>query len=148
MTAPLKLGLVGFGKIARDQHLPAILATEGAELVAIASRHAQADGLPTYPTLEALIEKEPGVEAIAMCQPPQIRYAAARVALAAGRHVFLEKPPGVTVSEVDGGEVRLVLDDSTDSDAILDAARAAGRVTQFVFERRRLSEVFREAVRR
>jgi ABC-2 type transport system ATP-binding protein len=56
--------------------------------------------------------------------------------------------PGVMVSEVDGGEVRLVLDDSTDSDVVLDAARQAGRVTQFVFERRRLSEVFREAVRR
>jgi ABC-2 type transport system ATP-binding protein len=56
--------------------------------------------------------------------------------------------PGVTVSERDGGEVRLVLDDSTDSDVVLDAARAAGRVTQFVFERRRLSEVFREAVSR
>jgi ABC-2 type transport system ATP-binding protein len=56
--------------------------------------------------------------------------------------------PGVTVSQVDGGEVRLVLEDSTDSDVVLDAARAAGRVTQFVFERRRLSEVFREAVRR
>ena len=56
--------------------------------------------------------------------------------------------PGVTVSEMDGGEARLVLDDSTDSDAVLDAARAAGRVTQFVFERRRLSEVFREAVGR
>lgn len=56
--------------------------------------------------------------------------------------------PGVTVSEVDGGEVRLVLDETTDSDVVLDAARAAGRVTQFLFERRRLSEVFREAVRR
>lgn len=56
--------------------------------------------------------------------------------------------PGVTVSEISGGEVRLVLDDSTDSDVVLDAARAAGRVTQFVFGRRRLSEVFREAVRR
>ena len=56
--------------------------------------------------------------------------------------------PGVTVSEVDGGEVRLVLDDSTNSDVVLDAARAAGRVTQFLFERRRLSEVFREAVSR
>ncbi len=54
--------------------------------------------------------------------------------------------PGVTVSEVQGGEVRLILDDSADSDVVLDAARAAGRVTQFVFERRRLSEVFREAV--
>ena len=56
--------------------------------------------------------------------------------------------PGVTVSEMDGGEVRLVLDNSTDSDVVLDAARAAGRVTEFDFGRRRLSEVFREAMRR
>jgi len=56
--------------------------------------------------------------------------------------------PGVTVSEVDGGEVRLVLDDAADSDLVLDAARSAGHVTEFVFERRRLSEVFREAVGR
>ncbi len=56
--------------------------------------------------------------------------------------------PGVTVSEIQGGEIRLVLDDSAKSDAILDAARSAGRVTKFVFERRRLSEVFREAVSR
>jgi ABC-2 type transport system ATP-binding protein len=56
--------------------------------------------------------------------------------------------PGVTVSEVDGGEVRLVLDQAADGDVVLDAARSAGRVTKFVFERRRLSEVFREAVRR
>jgi ABC-2 type transport system ATP-binding protein len=55
---------------------------------------------------------------------------------------------GATVSEVDGSEVRLVLDDATNSDLVLDAARAAGRVTKFVFERRRLSEVFREAVGR
>ena len=54
--------------------------------------------------------------------------------------------PGVTVSEVQGGEARLILDDSADSDVVLDAARAAGRVTQFVSGRRRLSEVFREAV--
>jgi ABC-2 type transport system ATP-binding protein len=53
---------------------------------------------------------------------------------------------GVKVSEVRGGEVRLVLDDATNSDTVLDAARAAGRVTQFAFARRRLSEVFREAV--
>ena len=56
--------------------------------------------------------------------------------------------PGVKVSEVDGGEVRLVLDQAAYSDVVLDAARLAGRVTKFVFERRRLSEVFREAVGR
>jgi ABC-2 type transport system ATP-binding protein len=54
--------------------------------------------------------------------------------------------PGVSISEVGGGEVRLVLDESVDSDVVLQAAMAAGRVTEFVFARRRLSEVFREAL--
>ena len=53
---------------------------------------------------------------------------------------------GATVSEIAGGEVRLVLDDTVDSDAVLRAAMAAGTVTEFVFARRRLSEVFREAL--
>jgi hypothetical protein len=39
-----------------------------------------------------------------------------------------------------------VLDASVDSESVLRAAMAAGRVTEFVFERRRLSEVFREAL--
>jgi ABC-2 type transport system ATP-binding protein len=53
---------------------------------------------------------------------------------------------GVSISEVSAGAVRLVLDDDVDSDVVLKAAMAAGHVTQFSFERRRLSEVFREAV--
>jgi ABC-2 type transport system ATP-binding protein len=53
---------------------------------------------------------------------------------------------GVTVSEIDGGAVRLVLEDWVDSDDVLKAAMREGRVTQFSFERRRLSEVFREAL--
>ena len=53
---------------------------------------------------------------------------------------------GVSVSEVMGGAVRLVLDDSVDSDDVLRAAMRAGHLTEFSFERRRLSEVFREAL--
>ena len=53
---------------------------------------------------------------------------------------------GVSISEVDAGAARLVLDDSVESEAVLRAAMAAGRVTEFVFRRRRLSEVFREAL--
>jgi D-galactose 1-dehydrogenase len=101
MTDTLKLGLVGFGKIARDQHLPAIAATEGAELVAVASRHSRADGVANYISLEEMLAAEPELDAVIMCQPPQVRYDAARTALMAGKHVFLEKPPGVTVCEVD-----------------------------------------------
>ncbi len=54
--------------------------------------------------------------------------------------------PGVTVSRVEGGAVRLVLDEDTDPQAILAAAMKAGSVEQFGFERQRLSEVFREAM--
>jgi ABC-2 type transport system ATP-binding protein len=54
--------------------------------------------------------------------------------------------PGVTISEVDARAARLLLEDSVDSDVVLRAAMAAGKVTQFSFERRRLSEVFREAL--
>ena len=53
---------------------------------------------------------------------------------------------GVTVSEVSGGAVRLVVGDAVDSDEVLRAAMRAGRVTEFSFGRRRLSEVFREAL--
>jgi len=53
---------------------------------------------------------------------------------------------GVTVSEVDGGAARLVLEPSVDSDSVLKSAMSAGQVTEFVFARRRLSEVFREAL--
>ena len=55
--------------------------------------------------------------------------------------------PGVTISRTEAGESRLVLDDGVDSQALLATAMAAGPVVRFDFERRRLSEVFREAVR-
>ena len=54
--------------------------------------------------------------------------------------------PGVTVSEVERRRCAPGPDDSVDSDDVLRAAMGAGRVTQFSFERRRLSEVFREAL--
>lgn len=53
---------------------------------------------------------------------------------------------GVTVSEIDGGAVRLVLENDVDSQDVLHAAMTAGRVTEFRFARRRLSEIFREAM--
>jgi predicted dehydrogenase len=101
MIAGLKLGLVGFGKIARDQHLPAIAATEGAVLVTVASPNSQAEGVANYRDVESMLAGEPDLDAVVMCQPPQFRYEAARQALTAGKHVFLEKPPGATLSEVE-----------------------------------------------
>ena len=101
MSGGIRLGLVGYGKIARDQHLPAIAATPGIELVAVASRNAVAEGFANYPDLDTMLAGEPGLDAVVLCQPPAARYAAARTALLAGKHVFLEKPPGATLSEVE-----------------------------------------------
>lgn len=101
MSAQIKAGLVGLGKIARDQHLPSMEKMDGIELAAVASRNASAEGVNNYPDLTAMLAGEPDLDAVIMCQPPQARYEAAREALRAGKHVFLEKPPGATVTEVE-----------------------------------------------
>jgi D-galactose 1-dehydrogenase len=95
-----KLALVGYGKIARDQHMPAIAANPNFELVAIADPVARSEHLPSYKDVESLLAHE-AVDGIVMCQPPQTRYAAAQIALEAGKHVLLEKPPALTVAEVE-----------------------------------------------
>ncbi len=97
--AGFRLGLVGIGKIARDQHLPAIAKGGDFELVAAASRHATVDGVANFRDIAGMLA---GVEldAVSLATPPQGRHAIATAALAAGRHLMLEKPPGATVSEV------------------------------------------------
>ncbi|WP_036260380.1 Gfo/Idh/MocA family oxidoreductase [Mesorhizobium sp. WSM3224] len=100
-SSPIKLGIVGVGKIVRDQHLPAVAKDGNYQLVAAASRHGKVDGIANYPSIEAMLAAEPGLEAVSLCMPPQFRYDAARTALEARKHVFLEKPPGATVSEVE-----------------------------------------------
>jgi predicted dehydrogenase len=95
-----RLGLVGLGKIARDQHLPAIDKVSGGEIVAIATRNAVHESVPVFYDAETMIREGPAIDAVIMCQPPQARFAAAWAALQAGKHVFLEKPPGATVAEV------------------------------------------------
>ncbi|UAK26130.1 Gfo/Idh/MocA family protein [Sphingomonas nostoxanthinifaciens] len=95
---PLRVGIVGLGKIARDQHLPAIAASPDLELAAIATR--AADPAAKYSSIAELLAGEPDLDAVALCQPPQARFDAARTAIAAGKHVFLEKPPGTTLGEV------------------------------------------------
>jgi D-galactose 1-dehydrogenase len=97
----VKLGLVGYGTIARQQHEPAIAATESIELVALADPAARHDRLPTYPTLADMLAAHPEITAVSLCQPPAHRAACAREALAAGLHVMLEKPPAVTLDEAE-----------------------------------------------
>jgi len=96
----IRIAIVGLGKIARDQHLPALAANDQFELIAVASPHSRLEGLPHYTDLAALLRGVPEVSTVALCTTPQVRYETARYALQQGRHVLLEKPPGMTVTEV------------------------------------------------
>ncbi len=98
--SPIKLAIVGVGKIVRDQHLPAIAKNSDFELVAAASRNGVVDGIANFKTIGEMLASMPQIEAVSLCMPPQFRYQAATEALAAGKHVFLEKPPGATLAEV------------------------------------------------
>ena len=98
--SPIKLAIVGVGKIVRDQHLPSIANNADFELIATASRHGTVDGIPAFTTIKAMLDAVPEIDAVSLCMPPQYRYEAAYKALSAGKHVFLEKPPGATLSEV------------------------------------------------
>jgi predicted dehydrogenase len=97
---PLKLGLVGIGKIARDQHIPALAADPRFELVACASRHARVDGVANFPSVEVLLAEVKDLDAISICTPPQAHFEAALAALRAGKHVMLEKPPAATTRQI------------------------------------------------
>jgi len=98
---PIRIAIVGMGKIAHDQHVPAIAGNDAFRLAALVSRHDPGmDGMPTYRDLAHLIEEGPAIDAVALCTPPQVRYDLAALALERGLHVFLEKPPGATLAEV------------------------------------------------
>jgi D-galactose 1-dehydrogenase len=96
-----KLGVIGLGKIAQDQHLPVIEANPAFELVAVSSQRGMAvKGVPHAFTDWRELLRLPDLDAVAICTPPQPRHAIARAALEAGKHVLLEKPPAATLSEL------------------------------------------------
>lgn len=95
--APCRIAVVGLGKIARDQHLPAIAADPAFTLAATVSPNAPpAAGVPHFADLEVLLASGIALDAVALCTPPGPRPALTRQALAAGCDVLMEKPPAVT----------------------------------------------------
>lgn len=98
-----RIGIIGFGKIARDQHLPAIRALPDFTLAAVSNPGGgdAPEGVPTFANYDQMLKEVADLDAVAICTPPGPRRAIAADCLAAGRHVLLEKPPAGTVAEVD-----------------------------------------------
>ena len=95
-----KIALVGIGKIARDQHVPALAASSDWQLAATVSRTGTVDGIESHSDFAEMLAARPDIGTVSLCMPPVPRFAYAQAALLAGRHVMLEKPPGATLSEV------------------------------------------------
>jgi D-galactose 1-dehydrogenase len=98
----IRVAIAGFGKIARDQHLPTIAASGRFELAALITAHGAGVGVPAYPTISEMVASGCPVDAVAICTPPLGRHALVAEAFAHGLHVMIEKPPAATLGEAEG----------------------------------------------
>jgi predicted dehydrogenase len=126
----MRFGLVGTGHWARVTHAPAIVATEGAELVGVWGRRAEAvhtvaagHGVRAYDDFDALLGD---VDAVAFSVPPDVQAPLATRAARAGKHLLLDKPIALS---------------SVESDGLADAAAAAGVASVVFFTSRFQPEV-------
>lgn len=137
----IRLGLMGCADIALRRMLPAVAATDGIELAAVASRApetarfvAQCAGAEPVDDYRALL-RHPGVDAVYVPLPPGMHAEWIGRALRAGKHVLAEKP--LTISPTTTAEVVAL-------------ARASGLVLRenYMFlhhgQHRRVQELLRE----
>jgi myo-inositol 2-dehydrogenase/D-chiro-inositol 1-dehydrogenase len=105
-VAPLRIGVIGCGRIARAVHLPVLGRLPNARVVALtepdetsrAAASAIARGASTYADAGDLL-RAGGVDAVVICAPPQLHLPIATAAFDAGLHVYLEKPLAPSLAE-------------------------------------------------
>ncbi len=103
MKAIINVGLVGYGFASQTFHAPLIQATEGMDLVAVSSSDAakvQA-ALPSVEVesqVQALCQRS-DIDLIVIPTPNDTHFSIAKAALSAGKHVVVDKPFTVTLSE-------------------------------------------------
>ena len=107
MTAPLRVGFAGCGRVTSTLHLPALARVEDIEVVAVADVDGDAaravaarlGGVRAHDDVSELLSDD--VDVVAVCTPPAGHAAIARAALDAGKHVLVEKPLTLDVGTAD-----------------------------------------------
>jgi predicted dehydrogenase len=105
---PVRWGILGASKFARERMAPAIHAAAGAELAALATSDPSkaagfqrfCPGLTVHSTYESLLA-DPTIEAVYIPLPNHLHVEWAMKALDAGKHVLVEKPLAMNASEFD-----------------------------------------------
>lgn len=103
MTKILKTGIVGYGYAAKTFHAPLIKAVPGLQLAAISSSnpakvHIDQPDLPVYSSPEELFSCA-DIDLVVIPTPNETHFPLAAAALAAGKHVVLDKPFTLTTDE-------------------------------------------------
>ncbi|TJZ67141.1 Gfo/Idh/MocA family protein [Chitiniphilus eburneus] len=100
MEKIVRLGLIGCGVAARELHWPALRQVgDAVQLVAVCNRTADkaralaelAGGIDWYDDWQSLLAR-PDIDAVDIVLPATLNLEATRAALAAGKHVLVEKP--------------------------------------------------------
>lgn len=103
---PVRTAVIGCGNFARRQHLPNLVSMPGAVLCAVcdvnpdtARAAAEAFGVETATSqLERLLADQ-SIDVVVAAVPDEHQASVARAAMEAGKHVYLEKPGGVSSTE-------------------------------------------------
>lgn len=104
-AAPLRCGIIGFGKMGKTRALA--IEQSGRGHVAAVFDTADLTGCDyTVADNEAAIINDPSIDAVFICTPNYRIVPLCKQALAAGKHVFSEKPPAFNAAEVE--EVRAI----------------------------------------
>lgn len=103
MTAPLQIGLMGYGFAGQTFHAPVIAHSGAATLAAIATSQAgraQADypDAAIVPDIDALLSLD-AIECVVIATPNDTHYELARRTLERGKHVLVDKPVTLTAEE-------------------------------------------------
>ena len=108
MDSPVRLALIGCGRIAQVAHLPALEKADGVRLVAVtepsedvARAVARRCELPAAYTDQAKLFADESVEAVIVAAPDRFHYPITTGALEAGKHVLVEKPLASSVAEAE-----------------------------------------------
>ncbi|MFN5698879.1 MAG: Gfo/Idh/MocA family protein [Cyanobacteriota bacterium] len=106
MNRPLRVAVAGLG-FGEKVHLSALRDCAATEPVALwhprperLERACRASGLPGHQDFDRLLA-DPAIDAVVIATPPGPRFELARSALAAGKHLLLEKPVAVLTEEVE-----------------------------------------------
>ena len=102
--AQARIGIIGCGNIS-EKYVRGMLRYATLKLVGCADRNAESaatlassTGIKAYPSVSALID-DPAVDVVVNITPPTAHAQVAIDALAAGKHVYVEKPLGVNLKE-------------------------------------------------